>query len=578
MADFTLGPAHFPVGTTVGAYVRKAFVGETGPLTAAVTTAVTDANLETVFSGLAYDTAYWAAAQLGGVWRKVAFTTEPDPALVAATLASVNAAIAALTKASVGLGNVDNTSDASKPISAAAQAAIDADRVRLGSLESTRPLTTNVWVRAELPPYVLPGGEAGDDTTKITSALAEGRTLYLPKGVYRALNLQPPGEGLTIQGEGRGLTDGTRIKALGGATDYAIKNQGKRFVTIANLIIDGNGRAVNGMLTGSSASATSQDQVWRDVMFYRCLTGLRIDGGGLTQADKNTLYNPLFVECSTGLLNASTNGQSTILINADFASIFDIGVRVSNGNLKMIGGMFQSESAAGKRCIVIDGANVDVVDLDEVITEGVSHAIDGAAAWPRNGVIVRGGCVLQGTVSNVKMPANALLDASNCVFNIGNVIATGADPVFFERFVKWTNGATWDASGATTPRRFRLTVNGWDDGVGKRAVGAAGQPAFATGWANLGSGFAPLTFECTTDNTLRITGSVNSAGGHAANSEIFTLPAGLRPMEGTFRDGCVTTAGGLNVINVATTGVVSHNLAVAAGVGLFINSEFRLIG
>jgi hypothetical protein len=43
----------------------------------------------------------------------------------------------ALAKADVGLGNVDNTADTAKPVSAAQQAAIDADRARLDSLEGS---------------------------------------------------------------------------------------------------------------------------------------------------------------------------------------------------------------------------------------------------------------------------------------------------------------------------------------------------------------------------------------------------------------------------------------------------------
>ncbi len=44
-----------------------------------------------------------------------------------------------VTKAQVGLGSADNTSDASKPISTAQQTAFDADRTRLTSLEGTSP-------------------------------------------------------------------------------------------------------------------------------------------------------------------------------------------------------------------------------------------------------------------------------------------------------------------------------------------------------------------------------------------------------------------------------------------------------
>lgn len=444
---------------------------------------------------------------------------------------------------------------------------------RVGSLESTRPLTTAVWVRSELPPYITPAGDAGDQTAQITAALAEGRTLYLPKGIYRVQDLVPPGEGLTIQGEGCGLTDGTRLKGLGGAAAYVIKNQGKRFNTFANLIIDGNGRATRGMLTESTAGATSQNQRWRDLQFYRCTTGLHIGNAGLTQADKNSLYDTAFVECSTSLWNESLNGQATILHNCIFQSLFDIGIRLTAGDVKMIGGMFQNESAAGKRCIVFDGANIDVLDLDGVITEAVSHAIDGTSAWPEHGVIVRGGTVLQGTLSNVKMPANARLTASDSTFNIGNVIALGADPVFVDNFTKWTNGAIFDTSAATGfVRRNRWTLNGLDDGTGQRTVGAGGQPAFAAGWAALGGGAAPLRFEKRPEGSIRVTGAVLTAAGVAANAAIFTLPA-ERPLAGYFRFPCVTSAGALGIINVTTAGVVSTNLVVGAGVALFIDID-----
>lgn len=187
MADFPLGPTVFPVGTTVGAYVRRAFVGQTGPLAAAVTTAVTDANLETSFSGLAYDTAYWAAAQLEGVWRKVAFTTEPDPAATAATLANINAAIAALTKSDVGLGSADNTSDEGKPVSTATQAALDA-KASAVDVAVIKEADLNV----EWPEYGADAAKtAAENKVALQAAVdalpVEGGTMVLPS----AYNTEP---------------------------------------------------------------------------------------------------------------------------------------------------------------------------------------------------------------------------------------------------------------------------------------------------------------------------------------------------------------------------------------------------
>ncbi len=86
-----------------------------------VSTAVSDHNLETTSVHGIADTALLAT-------KAYADQAESD-AIDAAAVASENytdAAIQALTKSSVGLGNVDNTSDANKPVSTATQTALDA--------------------------------------------------------------------------------------------------------------------------------------------------------------------------------------------------------------------------------------------------------------------------------------------------------------------------------------------------------------------------------------------------------------------------------------------------------------------
>lgn len=67
---------------------------------------------------------------------------------VAAAVSAVNAVLVAhaantanphaVTKAQVGLGSADNTADSAKPVSSLQQAAFDADRARLTSVESSR--------------------------------------------------------------------------------------------------------------------------------------------------------------------------------------------------------------------------------------------------------------------------------------------------------------------------------------------------------------------------------------------------------------------------------------------------------
>jgi hypothetical protein len=139
MADFTLAPGPFPVGTTVGVYSRQTLIGDGGPIGALLTSAVVGAASTATFSGLAYATDYWAAAPISGTWRKVAFATGTDPGLEAATVADVTA------------------------------------RVR----RSNMPLN-----------LIDEGGAVGDGITNDTaavvaaaaSALASGRALYLPPG------------------------------------------------------------------------------------------------------------------------------------------------------------------------------------------------------------------------------------------------------------------------------------------------------------------------------------------------------------------------------------------------------------
>jgi hypothetical protein len=142
VADFTLGPARFPVGTVVSVFVREAFVGDAGPFDDAVTTATTDAQLVTEFSGLAFDTVYWAAAELEGSWRRVAFRTEPQ-VLVAATTADI---------AAEALARADAITAAVAPLATqTAVAAVDAEVVALdGEARKWFPVPTGADDAAEL--------------------------------------------------------------------------------------------------------------------------------------------------------------------------------------------------------------------------------------------------------------------------------------------------------------------------------------------------------------------------------------------------------------------------------------------
>ena len=92
---------------------------------------------------------------------------------------SVATPIAALTKSSVGLGNVDNTSDASKPVSTATQTALDA--------------------KATGPALVMPR------TLTANQTVPTGSDIYVPFGVTinATITLQGDARMIFIQPEGR---------------------------------------------------------------------------------------------------------------------------------------------------------------------------------------------------------------------------------------------------------------------------------------------------------------------------------------------------------------------------------------
>lgn len=85
-----------------------------------------------------------------------------------------------ITKANIGLGNVDNTSDASKPISTAQQTALDkkVDKVS-GKGLSTNDYTTNEKTK-------LAGIESGANKTVIDSALSSTSTNPVQNKIVKA--------------------------------------------------------------------------------------------------------------------------------------------------------------------------------------------------------------------------------------------------------------------------------------------------------------------------------------------------------------------------------------------------------
>lgn len=100
-------------------------------------------------------------------------------------------------------------------------------------------------------------------------------------------------------------------------------------------------------------------------------------------------------------------------------------------------------------------------------------------------------------------------------------------------------------------------------------VGAAGQPAFANGWANTGAGYAGAQFYKDPAGIVHVEGFVT---GGTLNTGVFTLPVGYRPAANlvfaSWQNGVYC---GLQVLS---TGVVQQ-ISAAAVVNFTITCSFR---
>jgi hypothetical protein len=129
--------------------------------------------------------------------------TALDAKLASATAATTYAPLASptftgtvsgVTKTHVGLGNVDNTSDASKPVSTATQTALDA-KLASATAATTYETITNVALKAPLASPALTGvptaptAAAATNTTQVaTTAFVRGEVTALINGASAALD------------------------------------------------------------------------------------------------------------------------------------------------------------------------------------------------------------------------------------------------------------------------------------------------------------------------------------------------------------------------------------------------------
>lgn len=403
-AEFTLGVGPFPAGTTVGVYTRRTVFGDAGPVGGVpVVTAVTSALLTTAFTGLAFDTEYWAAAQVGGVWRKVAFATQPDGLTAAATLADLALKQDAAT--------------------AATDAELAIERARVLALESTTAVIREAPINALNPPGVLTpavGNGTTDDYAALNAMIAAvpaaGGAIYLPQRKNFKINtgLFWDGKPIKLFGDGPGNQPGmgTRITAAPGIAALHVKNGSSGLGSlseISGLRIIGSDAALgtnDGLLVqaGMTVRDVLVENFGRYGVYILSSTGAadvsinanvcRLDGvqmftnygGGLrtlgTDSNAGTFTHLDFNNNGSAQMDLqSTLGNHIFGVHLAGGALTTGGIKIGTGGRNRVYGVYYEEE--NKPALTIDAASsgINVVEFSTCVRpDGANPIVDNSGA------------------------------------------------------------------------------------------------------------------------------------------------------------------------------------------------------
>lgn len=301
------------------------------------------------------------------------------------------------------------------------------------------------------------GDDATDDTAAFDAAAAAagaGGTIYVPPGIYVLTDWVVPYM-VHIKGGGRwGLREthaGATLKASATAT-WVMKIVAQTEVvfgtTVSDVLIYGNNTA-SGVLQDPTTWGI-QGVLYTNVGFYRCNTGVKIDGAGTGMQNDKTAFNHCqWNECADiGLWLNSSNAQSTTLYGGSMSGS-TTAVRISGGGLIWVGGQMGTNTTS----FLFDNSNAQSLMLLNFIDEASTTSLDGTSAWPSDGVFMAQ-CILQST-TNVKMGSvvgTSTLTANHCRFNTGSILASANDTVFIDNECVFAYGAAYTPSGTNNRR------------------------------------------------------------------------------------------------------------------------------
>lgn len=238
----------------------------------------------------------------------------------------------AVTKAQVGLGNVDDTSDANKPISTATQTALNLKSDTSHSHTTFPTLTTTTYVAQAAPTPAI--GNVYFDSTQGTLAVQNttGITTYVGRNVYiRVYNATGTiiSKGSAVRGAGYS-TGGLPSVVLAQADSFA--NAGVVGIAAEDIVANGTGLLIRyGVLTDVDTSGlTAPAYVYLSATTPGALTSTQPTiisrmGGVMTSSVTGSILvdisNMVVLPTTSAILEEKAPGTETLALTAAYQNI-----------------------------------------------------------------------------------------------------------------------------------------------------------------------------------------------------------------------------------------------------------------
>lgn len=511
--SFTLGVGPFPVGTTVGVYARQTVMGPAGPVGGVVlTSAVTGTDSQTTFTGLEYGTDYWAAALVGDGWRSVSFRSEDYPGDELVTRSELDAVAAGRVTAAPYSADPTGTTDAT----AAIQAAVDAGSATLQ--DGTYRIDGVVTI-----PY---GSDLiGTGAGKVTLRL--GAAGQIRKG-DRVTSPSMPG-GRTV-----GFTiDGNNVSNVAGGCLYVgnVAYHSVKDVKVKNGA--GDGVVIEGAQNSNFDIFSASHGGHAFVVDYGAGGNHFRYEAALAGAGK---YN-LVIRQSAAASNASqypaTYGpcDNTFEGLVEFSAAAVAGLVYIGGgrdNRFRGGGIGSNTLAVATPLVTMElGALVSVCEATfiDTILNGTDEQSTHFQLDNYCQLVLLGRCKLYTGEVAFRTRATSILRI---------------DPRTEIAFID----TLWQQVAGDTPATTFASLLAPGDLPLKslRNVGETGEAAaFGTAWQSYGGGYLPARYYRDGAGVVHLEGYVKNTAAKTADSTIFGLPAGYRPVGNVISDALVAT-------------------------------------